>query len=51
MVEKSREWNTKLYLLFIDFEKAFDSIDRDILGKILKYFRIPERLIKMIIAH
>ena len=50
MVEESREWNKKLYLLFIDFEKAFDSVDRDTLWKILKYYGVPDKLVKMIIA-
>ncbi|XP_065572926.1 uncharacterized protein LOC136035227 [Artemia franciscana] len=50
MVEESREWNKKLYLLFIDFEKVFDSVDRDTLWKILKYYRVPDKLVKMIIA-
>ncbi|XP_065576324.1 uncharacterized protein LOC136037530 [Artemia franciscana] len=31
LVEESKEWNKKLYLLFIDFEKTFDSVDRDCL--------------------
>ncbi|VDP81365.1 unnamed protein product [Schistosoma mattheei] len=28
IVEKSTEWNSLLYINFIDFEKAFDSVDR-----------------------
>ena len=31
IVEQTLEWNTGLYMVFVDFEKAFDSIDRDIL--------------------
>ena len=31
LVDDSKEWNKKLYLLFIDLEKAFDSVDRKIL--------------------
>ena len=50
MVEESREWNKKLYLLFIDFEKAFDSVDQDTLWKILKYYGVPDKLVKMIIT-
>ena len=50
MVEESREWNKKLYLLFIDFEKAFDSVDRDTSWKILKYYGVPDKLVKIIIA-
>lgn len=46
IVEESRQWNTKLQLLFINFKKAFDSIDRNILRKILKYYGVPEKLVK-----
>ena len=27
-IEQSLEWNLSLYICFVDFEKAFDSIDR-----------------------
>jgi len=33
--------------LFIDFEKAYDSIHRDILWKWMEEFKIPEKLINM----
>jgi len=49
-VEESRKWNKKLYLLFIDFEKAFDSVDRETLWKILKYYGVSDKLVKKIIA-
>ena len=50
MMEESREWNKKMYLLSIDFEKALDSIDRDTLWKILNYYGVPDKLVKMIMA-
>ncbi|XP_065562387.1 uncharacterized protein LOC136028473 [Artemia franciscana] len=50
LVEDSREWNKKLYLLFIDLEKAFDSADREILWKILKYYGIPPKIVELSIA-
>ncbi|VDP42369.1 unnamed protein product [Schistosoma margrebowiei] len=28
IVEQSIEWNTSLYIDFLDYEKAFDSVDR-----------------------
>ena len=35
IVEQSTEWNSSLYINFIDYEKAFDSMDRETLWKIL----------------
>ena len=35
IVEQSIEWNSSLYVNFVDYEKAFDSLDRDTLWKIL----------------
>ena len=29
IIEQSLEWNSSLYITFIDFVKAFDSLDRD----------------------
>ena len=50
LVKKSKERIKKLYLLCIDFEKAFDSVDRDCLWRALKYYAIPEKIVDMIIA-
>ena len=50
MVEESRERNKKLYLLFIDFEKAINSIDCDDLWKILKFYGVPNKLVRIIMA-
>ncbi|VDO50503.1 unnamed protein product [Schistosoma margrebowiei] len=35
IVEQSVEWNSSLYINFIDYEKAFDSVDRRTLSKLL----------------
>ena len=32
ILEQCTEWNRELYVNFIDYEKAFDSIHRDCLG-------------------
>ena len=50
LLEETNEVRRKLNLVFIDFEKAFDSVDRAILWKILAHYSIPERIIKLIIA-
>ena len=50
MIEECNEWRQKMYLVFVDFEKAFDSIHRDSLWNILRYYGIPEKLVSLIIA-
>ena len=35
-------------MVFVDFEKAFDSVDRDVLWKILRHYGVPEKIVKMI---
>ena len=36
IIEQSIEWKTPLYINIIDFKKAFDSIHRDTLWKLVK---------------
>ena len=48
IAEQSLEWNTSLYITFIDFEKAFDSVDHRTLWKILRHYGIPEKFIAII---
>lgn len=46
--EKAWEFNTSVHLCFVDFKKAYDSIQRKALINILKEFQIPEKYIKLI---
>jgi hypothetical protein len=46
LIEKEREFNLETHLLFIDYEKAFDNIKRQILVNILKSRQIPDTLLK-----
>ena len=48
IVEQSIEWNSPLYINFIDYEKAFDSVDRETLWKLLRHYGIPEKIITLI---
>ena len=50
IIEQSLEWNTTLYLVFVDYEKAFDSIDRETLWKIMKAYGIPDKFIALVKA-
>ena len=43
IVEQSLEWNTPLYVNIVDYEKAFDSVDRDTLWKLLCDYRQRKR--------
>ena len=44
IVEKSREFQQNIYFCFIDYAKAFDSVDHKKLWKILKEMGIPDHL-------
>jgi len=49
LTEKRREFNFETHLLFIDYEKAFDNIQRQISFNILKSRHIPDTLLKAIV--
>lgn len=38
IIEQVVEWTSSLYLCFVDYEKAFDNINRDILWKIMSCY-------------
>ena len=48
IVEQSLEFDSSLYINFVDYEKAFDSLDRDTLWKLLQHYGIPEKIITLI---
>ena len=48
ILEQSQEWNSSLYINFLDFEKAFESVDRGSLWKLLRHFGVPEKITKII---
>ena len=48
IIEKHREFNIPTYTAFIDFKKAFDSVDRDKLWTIMSSKGIPTHLITAI---
>ena len=48
IIEQSLEWNTGLYLVFVDFEKAFDSVDREVIWQILWHYGVPEKIVNVI---
>ena len=44
IIEKAREFQKNIYFCFIDYAKAFGSVDHNKLWKILKETRIPDHL-------
>ncbi|VDP56221.1 unnamed protein product [Schistosoma mattheei] len=48
IVEQSIEWNSSLYINFIDYEKSFDSVDRTTLWKPLRYYGVPQNIVNII---
>ncbi|KAL9961749.1 hypothetical protein ACROYT_G030756 [Oculina patagonica] len=48
ILERSLEWNSPVYATFVDCEKAFDSVDREVLWMLLRHYGIPEKNITLI---
>ena len=44
IIKKAREFQKNIYFCFIDYTKAFDSVDHNKLWKILKEMGIPDHL-------
>ena len=44
IIEKAREFQKNIYFCFIDYAKAFDSVDHNKLWKILKETGVPDHL-------
>lgn len=50
IIEQSNEFNTPLYMVFVDFEKAFDRVNREAIWSALKRRQIPNKIIRLIRA-
>jgi hypothetical protein len=48
ILEQSIEWEAILYVTFIDFEKAFDSVKREIMLLTLQEYGIPREIIQIL---
>ena len=44
IIKKAREFQKNIYFCFIDYAKAFDSVDHNKLWKILKEMGVPDHL-------
>ena len=49
-MEQSIEWQSLLYINFIDFEKAFDGISREVLWRLLRHYGMPDKVVTIIRA-
>ena len=48
ILEQSLEWRSPLYVNFVDYEKAFDSVDRTSLWKLLRHYGVPDKIVSLI---
>lgn len=48
IIEQCLEWNAPLHIVFVDFKKAFDSIHRPSLWRILRSYGLPEKIVCLI---
>jgi hypothetical protein len=48
IMEKSQEYNKPLFLCFIDLQKAYDSVDRNLLWKVCRCYGISEKLTRLL---
>ena len=48
IIEQSIEWQSSLYINFIDFEKAFNSISTDVLWRLLRHYGLPDKIVTII---
>ncbi|VDP70976.1 unnamed protein product [Schistosoma mattheei] len=48
IVEQSIEWNSSLYINFIDYEKSFDNMNRTTLWRLLRHYGVPQKIVNII---
>ncbi|VDP81831.1 unnamed protein product [Schistosoma mattheei] len=48
IVERSIGWTLPLYINFADYEKAFESVDRTTLWRLLRHYGAPEKIVNII---
>jgi Reverse transcriptase (RNA-dependent DNA polymerase) len=48
LIEKHKEYNKELFLAFIDYEKAFDSVESSYMYRALKSHKVPSKYIRIV---
>jgi len=48
IVEQCLEWNAPLFINFVDFKKAFDSVHRESLWAVMRHYGVPQKVVSLI---
>ena len=48
IVEQSLEWQIPLYTVFVNFQKAFDSVDQDVIWGLMHHYGFPPQFVATI---
>jgi hypothetical protein len=48
IIEQSLEWQTPLYSIFVEFQKAFDSVARGDIWKLMRHYEFPPKFVNII---
>ena len=48
IIEQSLEWQTPLYTVFVNFQKAFDRVDRDAIWRLMYHYGFPPKFVAII---
>ena len=48
IIEQSLEWQSPLYTVFVDFQKAFDSVDRDVIWSLMHHYGFSPKFVTII---
>ena len=48
IIEQSLDWQAPLHAVFVDFQKAFDSVDRDVIWRLMHHYGFPPKFITTI---
>lgn len=48
ILEQSAEFNSPLYLTFVDFKQAFDRLDQNAIWRILQSKGVPQKIIRIL---
>ena len=48
LVEKAREHNNKIYMLFVDLRKVYDSVPRQALWLVLRKYGVPPAMVEIV---